>query len=88
MAVTLVQIISIFFQLFSLLILARILISWFRPDPNNAIFQFIYSATEPVLAPVRRLLPSTGMFDLSPMVVLIGMIVLERLLISLVISMF
>ena len=59
------------FQIFSLLILARIFMSWIQPDPYNPIVQFLHNVTEPFLAPVRRILPSAGMFDFSPIVVLI-----------------
>jgi len=68
--------------LFSLLILARILMSWLQPDPYNPIVQFLHNTTEPFLAPVRRVLPPTGMFDLSPVVVLILAQVLGAILIQ------
>jgi YggT family protein len=85
---TLVQIISALFTLWNLILLARILLSWFNLDPSHPVVRFIHSATEPVLEPVRRLLPSTGMFDFSPMIVLIGSFVVEQLLLSLVVSLF
>ncbi len=86
MARLLIDIINIAFELFSLLLLARILISWFNLDPYNPIVQFLHNATEPILAPVRRRLPAMGMFDLSPMVVLIGAFVLQQVLIRLIIN--
>ena len=54
-----------------ILILARVLLSWFDPGGRNAISAFVIQTTEPLLAPVRRLLPRTGMFDLSPLIVLL-----------------
>lgn len=85
---TLAEIIRIAFSLFELLILARILISWFPIDPYNPIVQFLHQATEPILAPVRRRLPQMGMFDLSPMVVLIGAVLLQRILMGIVYNLF
>jgi YggT family protein len=60
------------------LILARVLLSWFDPGGRNAISQFVIQTSEPILAPVRKLLPRTGMFDLSPLIVLIVLGVILR----------
>lgn len=87
-AETLVQIVNIVFQLYILLLLARILISWVNLDPYHPVVRFLYSVTEPVLAPVRRVLPPAGMFDLSPMVVMILAIILRQFLVSLIYSLF
>jgi YggT family protein len=54
-----------------LVILARVLLSWFDPAGRTAVAGFIIQTTEPLLAPVRRFLPRTGMFDLSPLIVLL-----------------
>ncbi|MCC6386452.1 MAG: YggT family protein [Dehalococcoidia bacterium] len=54
-----------------LLVLARSLLSWFPLRPGNPVARFLYQATEPLLAPVRNILPRTGMVDLSAMVVLL-----------------
>ncbi|MFQ3535721.1 MAG: YggT family protein [Aggregatilineales bacterium] len=86
MARLLVELVQFSFLIFNLLILARVLMSWFNPDPSSAIVRTIYQLTEPILAPIRRLLPSTGMIDLSPMVALIGAIVVEALILQLIIS--
>ena len=54
-----------------LLVLGRVLLSWVDPAGSNQLSRWVYLATEPLLAPVRRLLPRTGMFDLSALLVLI-----------------
>ncbi len=61
-------------SIYSWIIIAAALISWVSPDPRNPIVVFLRQVTEPVLAPVRRLLPpwKTGGLDLSPLVVLIA----------------
>ncbi|MFH0821025.1 MAG: YggT family protein [Candidatus Peregrinibacteria bacterium] len=50
-------------------ILLRILISWISPDPSSRLNQFLFQITEPLLAPIRNLLPRTGMIDFSPLLV-------------------
>jgi YggT family protein len=56
-----------------LLIFGRVLLSWFDPAGRSPLAAFVVNATEPILGPVRRALPQTGMLDLSPMVVLIAL---------------
>ncbi len=73
-----VQIIALILQLVQLLVLARVLISWIRPDPYNPIVKFIHDVTEPMLAPIRNLMPPASGLDLSPMILLIGIMVVER----------
>ena len=45
--------------------------SWIQPDPRNPIVIFLHDITEPILAPLRRIIPRIGMIDLSPMVAII-----------------
>ena len=69
MANLLVQLLN----LYLLCIFGRIILSWFpvRPrGPVATVAGVLYSITEPVLGPIRNVLPSIGMFDLSPMVVI------------------
>ncbi len=53
------------------LVLGRMLMSWVDPQGRNQVSMFLTRATEPILAPVRRLLPQTGMIDWSGFIVLI-----------------
>lgn len=65
------------------ILIARAIISWVSPDPSNPIVRFLYRVTEPVLRPVRNLLPLQGLgLDLSPMIVLLIIYVLDRFLVS------
>lgn len=50
-------------------ILVRVVFSWISPSPNNPIYRLAYDITEPILAPVRRLMPATVGLDFSPMIV-------------------
>lgn len=75
------MILSALLQIYSLILLARVLLSWFpNLDPNNPIVRFLYEATEPILQPIRRSLPRTGGIDFSPLIVLVGIQVLNSLL--------
>jgi len=61
------------------IIIARALLSWVNPDPFNPIVRFLYRATEPVLRPIRRRLPTYQMgLDLSPLVVILVIEIIDR----------
>lgn len=53
------------------MVLGRMLISWVDPTGRNRISAFLIQATEPMLAPVRRMLPRTGVMDWSGLIVLL-----------------
>ena len=61
-----------------LMILARVLLSWVDPQGKSPFAAFIIQTTEPILGPVRRLLPRTGMFDLSPIIVILVLTAILR----------
>jgi len=76
-----IQIISLLLQLFELALLARIILSWFpNVDRSNPIIQFLFDITEPVLKPIRDMLPPGGMFDFSPLIVFVIIQVLTTVL--------
>ncbi len=62
------------------LVLGRIVMSWIDPTGRNQLSVFLIQATEPILAPVRRLLPPSGMIDWSGFLVLIILGALWRVL--------
>ena len=84
MSAYLVYFINILFYVLWGAILGRVIISWINLSPSNPIVVLLYGITEPILAPIRRVLPSMGMLDLSPMVALIVMMILQRVLLSLI----
>ena len=70
-------------QLYSLVVLVRVILTWFpNVSRSNPIIEFIYQITEPVLKSVRQALPRMGSIDLSPLVVLIGLHLLRVMLIN------
>ncbi|MBS13484.1 MAG: hypothetical protein CME19_18035 [Gemmatimonadetes bacterium] len=58
--------------------LARVLMSWFNPNPHNPVVDAINRLTEPVLSPIRRMLPPMGGFDLSPLFVFVILMLLRN----------
>lgn len=48
-------------------IIGRSVISWFPVDPRSPLVSILHEVTEPILAPLRRIVPRVGMFDLTPM---------------------
>jgi YggT family protein len=69
---------GLFFMALWLLVFARVLMSWVDPGRQRGISTFLIETTEPLLAPVRRVLPPTGMIDFSPLIVLLILGVLWR----------
>ena len=76
--------INVLFYVLWAAILGRVILSWLNLSPDNPIVLTIYGITEPILAPIRRVLPSMGMIDLSPMVALIVMMVIREVLVRLI----
>ena len=63
------QVIFFILRVFEFVLLARVLLSWFpNVDRSNPLIQLLYDITEPVLRPIRDMLPPNGMFDLSPLI--------------------
>jgi len=73
--------ISALLTIYSLILLARVFMTWMpNLDPQNPVVKFLFDATEPVLAPVRRVLPSMQGIDFSPIVVFVIINIIQRLL--------
>ena len=70
--------------LYSVVIILRAISSFFPVSPSSPfapVVSFLYSVTEPVFAPVRRVMPATGPFDFTPLVVLLVLqLIVPRLL--------
>ena len=64
------------------IVIARALISWVNPDPYNPIVNFLYRATDPLLSRIRRKLPPMGGLDLSPIIVLLAILFIQRFLVT------
>jgi YggT family protein len=74
--------ISMLFQILSLAIFIRVLLSWIDPTGNMRITQVMRDLTEPILAPIRSLLPNMMMIDFSPFIAMLLLQMLGRLLLG------
>jgi YggT family protein len=84
--------VNVVFQVASLAILARVIISWLpmlgvRLDPYHPMIRFLYQITDPILDPIRRF-ATFGMIDFSPIVALILLDIIRRLLVTLLVGSF
>ena len=85
---TVATIVSLLFQVYEFLLLIRVLLSWINTDPyppviDHPAVRFLERITDPVLAPLRRLIPPIGgTVDISPVVALIILEVVRRILVS------
>ena len=78
----LVEFISIFATVLTWAIIIRALLSWFSISGVQPVFRLLVEITEPVLAPIRRVLPGAGMLDFSPLVALLLIQVISNILVS------
>lgn len=70
-------------NLFLFAIFIQVILSWVSPGGHNPAISMLYSLTEPLLGPARRIIPPIGGIDLSPMAVMIGLVLLKMLLVPL-----
>jgi YggT family protein len=62
----------------TILILGRVIVSWTNPTGGGGMTAFLYQATEPILAPIRRVIPPTGGIDWAPMIAILLLGILTR----------
>lgn len=82
--VALARVLDIGLTILYWLILIRALVSWVSPDPYNPIVQFLYKTTEPILYPIRKMLPS-GLrlgIDISPIIAFLAIIFFKSFLLK------
>ena len=72
-----IGILGLLLKIYFFALLASIILSWISPGGSNPAVYLLYQITEPVMAPVRKLLPPMGGLDFSPILVFIGINVLE-----------
>jgi|TARA_B110000263_G_C15021351_1_gene379700 YggT family protein len=68
-----------FLEILTWTIIARALISWLPIDQSSPIVQLLHSITEPIISPIRRILPNTGMMDLSPLATILAMMAFQQI---------
>ena len=74
--------IDLVFTLLNLAILARVLLSWVRVSPYHPAVEVLYRITEPILAPLRRVIPPVGMVDISPIIAMLLLQIIQQVLVA------
>ena len=68
------------FAILDLFVWARVILSWIPHDPNNEITQTVYKVTEPIIKPIRDIIPSTSIgIDVSPFILLLFLNIAESI---------
>jgi YggT family protein len=75
-------ILDLLFTVLTVAIIARALISWIDPGFRYQISQMLVDLTEPIIGPIRRVVPPLGMIDLSPIIALVLLQVIRRVVIN------
>jgi YggT family protein len=78
--IALTDVLHLIISIYIYIVIARAILSWFNPDPRNQLVQFIRRITEPPLAWLRKYIPSFGGLDLTPFVLIILLMFLDRFL--------
>ena len=76
----LVGLIQVLLQVLIFAIFGRAIITWFPVDSNGPIARTLNAITDPILEPLRRVIPMVGMIDITPMVAIILLLVISRAL--------
>jgi YggT family protein len=79
---TVTHLLKTILYIYLFIIIVQVIISWINPDAYNPITMIMYQLSEPILRPVRRIIPSAGGFDFSPLIILVIINLLMILLIS------
>ncbi|MCU7816643.1 MAG: YggT family protein [Candidatus Thiodiazotropha sp. (ex Lucinoma kastoroae)] len=74
------ELVELMINIYLFAILIQVILSWVSPGSYNPASALLYSITGPVMRPAQKLLPPTGGIDLSPMLVMIGLVLLKMLL--------
>ncbi len=77
---TFIEILTILCQVIAIIIFVRAILSWFATSPNSQVVLFLDRITEPILAPLRRIIPRLGMVDITPMIAIIILLLIASLL--------
>ncbi len=72
----------ILLDLYAFVVVVRVVLSWVNFSSNNPVVRFTAALTEPVLAPLRRVVPAVGGFDLTPLLLLLLIQLAKRLVLS------
>ncbi|MGE5618651.1 MAG: YggT family protein [Sphingomonadaceae bacterium] len=78
--------VDLLFNILIFAIVGRALLSWFNVGPGNPIGRILYEITEPILGPMRRVIPMIGMLDISPIVAILLLSFMQSLILQALIA--
>ncbi|MBN1472632.1 MAG: YggT family protein [Syntrophaceae bacterium] len=79
------EVLDIILLTYMIVIIARAVISWVNPDPYNQVVIILYRLTEPVLGPIRRIMPMRNIgIDFSPFIVILAIVFLRLFLVQII----
>ncbi len=78
-----IGLVQLLFELYALVLFVRVMLSWIQIDPDNPLARIVYQLTEPLLAPIRQLLPQGSGLDFSPIVAFIALLIVEQIVVTL-----
>jgi YggT family protein len=87
-AVTLIlfEILDTFLLIMQFAIIGRAILSWFDRSGQNPVSQILIQITDPIIAPIRQIMPRTGFIDLSPMITIFAIIIIRQMLRSVMVG--
>lgn len=81
--IAIASVLNVIIPLIYWLVVIRVVLSWFSPDPYNTLVQILYRLTEPILLPFRRIIPSYNIgIDLSPILAILALVFLRYFLVQ------
>lgn len=87
-----VNLVNNLFEVYLWIMIARIILSWVRPNPSHPLLRsliiFVYQMTEPVMRPFRQILPAMGGLDFSPILVFVALHLARRVVLTLLVQLF
>ncbi len=82
-----IQLILTLFRLYEVMVIVRVILSWIQVESYHPVIKFIYNMTEPLMAPIRNLLPTERIgIDFSPLIILLGLELVKNALVNLLYS--
>jgi len=84
--ITLSDILGAFFSFLTYAVLARALLSWFRPDPEHVLVRLLLRVTDPILNPIHRVMPNLGGLDLSPIIAIFGIQIVQSSVVGMLVK--
>ncbi len=78
--------VDLLFYALNLAILVRVILSWLNVNPYNPFVSFIYQVTDPIIEPLRRIIPPLGMIDVTPIIAMVLLSLIQQVLLTVLAS--